>query len=798
MNASNPSTNPSYTPDSSAFDELGFGNVPTHWQRILDYVEHNAGRDALREEMLVHDRAIERPWALDPLPMVFSDADWQLFETGLTQRADLLNRILADLYGRRDLLSAGGLPPALVFGNPRYLLPMVGYHAQDNEFLSLVAFDLGRSPDGTWRVLADWTEAPQGLGMCLENRVLVSRALPDLFQSNDTQRVSDFYNAFAWRLHNLAERATSDGIPVLLSRGPSDPSYFEHVYLGQYLGLPVVEGADLTVRGQSLELKTLEGLKSVGSVWRQVDSTKCDPLYLDTDTLDGVAGLANILKEKQAHAGNALGSGVLENDAFMSFLPGLAERFLGESLLIPNLPTWWCGQASVRDYVINNSSQLDITSAFDRNHEANPEAGDRSELLDYRHVARESIALSNVPYLDDDGSLAAGSVSVRLFVGRFQEGYRLLPSGIARVSTPTGELSKDVWVRRDVHTPVTFSGTAHAPSRSIRSDRDLPSRTADDLFWLGRYLERCACAARAYRTLLTRAEENIGTERQQTFSTILDVLAQLDMISAEDAQAMRRPTTDDQTRNWGDVLLDLEASDSLFVLQKRIYDLASQVRERLSTDTWRLFTALNETPTRWRLKNTADALNYLNRQMERLAALSGQIQENMTRSYGWRLLELGRRLERGQFVVRVMGELVSSSDADKHLHLILDLCDNLITYRARYQNIPNLENALELLLLDEINPRSVIYQISQLRDVMEAMPLDQTGDSMSESQRILLVAYHELTLAEPEKLANVISKAGNRTQLRRVLSRMDGTLKRLSELVTETYFAHTANSGSAR
>jgi uncharacterized circularly permuted ATP-grasp superfamily protein/uncharacterized alpha-E superfamily protein len=802
---------PHYQVPPASYDELARGQIPPHWQNILAFftapgdLAEALQPEQLRAEMLVRDLDVQRPTRLDPIPFAIDPGEWQALEEGLTQRARLLNHITADLYGPRTLLNVGGLPPALIFGNPRFLLPLHNYRSKNGEYLQLLAFEVGRSPDGIWRVLADWTEAPEGLGMCLENRVLAGQALPELFQQTDTQRLASFYRTFAQHLAQTAANTTQEGITVLMSPGPDHPNYFEHAYLGQYFGFPVVEGADLTVRGQTLQLKTLEGLKPVGCVFRFAPGTQCDQLYLDPRSRDGAAGLANIARSGHVHIANALGSGVLENDALMSFLPSLCESLLDEELLLPSLATWWCGQPEEEAFVAENSSKLHISAAFARpelyagtidSYQQPNVAEQVGSGAAYDRVGREMINLSHTPYLNDAGQIASGPTVLRLFVGITPNGYQLMPGGIARVATAEGEVSKDIWIAREATTAIADQPSRTTPA-ARRSDRDLPSRTADDLFWLGRYLERCEGAVRAYRCLFSHVTEGNSEDQQMLVHTVVQLLVDLDMLTPPQARRLTQgPSTPMLAREWWSVLFNPESNAGMLKLLGNINRLANQVRERLSGDAWRMFNALSQTPQqqRWRLDHVSDALTLMDQLIERLSGLSGQIQENMTRSYGWRLLELGRRLERGQFALRVMDELVAHTTSSTYMYLLLDLCDSTITYRARYQSVPNLENLLHLLLLDDSNPRSMIYQISELQKVMSEMPLDQDSDGLSESQRILLIAYHELVLAEPNKMANVISKAGNRTQLRRVLKRLDTTLTTLSELVTATYFAHTLNA----
>ncbi len=803
-----------YAPPAGVFDELGRGQLTAHWQGIMQFFA-DAGfggetpqPEQIRAEMLVRDLDVERPTRLDPIPFAVSSNEWQQLEQGLVQRARLLNAITSDLYGQRALLQPDALPPALVFGNPRFLLPMYQCRAYQEEYLQLLAFDVGRSPDGQWRVLADWTEAPAGMGMCLENRILAAQALPEIFQQENTQRLASFFRAYSGHLTNIARNTTVEGITVILSPGPAHPYYFEQAYLGQYFGFPVVEGADLTIRGDTLHLKTLEGLKPVGCVVRHVVGDQCDQLYLDSHGTDGVPGLTNIARQGNAHIANALGAGALENDAFMSFLPGLSHTLLGEELQLPSLATWWCGQSAESAYVAQHQHELHCGPAFQRpelfagamrafEQTATPASWNDEQA--YLLVGRELIKLSHAPYIGGDGNITSGPVALRLFVAMTDTGYRLMPGGIARVATPEGEVSKDIWINSEAASAIP--DTQAQPAGMRRSDRDLPSRTADDLFWLGRYLERCEGAVRVYRCLFSHISEGTSEERLLMLRTVTQLLVDLEMLTPQQARQLAEAgDTPMLAREWWSMLFSPESDAGLFALLSDIHRLANQVRERLSADAWRMFNNLAQTPDRqrWRLTNVGAALSLMDRLIERLSGLNGQIQENMTRSYGWRLLELGRRLERGQFGLQVLSELVSHSTSGTYMYLLLDLSDSTITYRARYQNTPVLENLLHLLLLDETNPRSMIYQIERLQAVMKEMPLEQDLDGMSEAQLVLLSAYHELLLSEPGKMANVISKAGNRTQLRRVLARLDTTLSSLSELVTAAYFAHTHNIGGGR
>jgi len=503
---------------------------------------------------------------------------------------------------------------------------------------------------------------------------------------------------------------------------------------------------------------------------------------------------------------NALGTGVVENDAFMSFLPGMSTLLLDQELELPSLASWWCGQDEALAYVERHQSELLIQSAFSRSDSLHASlshfqtAGLDATSLDamvsepHAYVAREPIALSHSPYLSTSGNLQAAPTTLRLFVAATESGYRLLPGGIARLATDEGEISKDVWVAQDVLPEIAADTPGWATAR--RSDRDLPSRTADDLFWLGRYLERCESGVRSYRSLFTHVGNSDLEGQRQTAATVMDLLVSLRMLTQAGANQFLTQTLGVRERDWWSILFDEHSKGGLLKTLENVQRVALHVRERLSGDAWQMFVALAETArTSRRVRSVPDAIELMDALIVNISALTGQTQENMTRGYGWRMLDLGRRIERAQYGIQILREVVTSeSYSPPQMYLLLDLSDSMITYRSRYKNLPVLENLLHLLLLDESNPRSVVYQIVRLREHMSFMPLEQTTDEMSNSQRILLSAYHELTLAVPEKLASVVSQAGNRTQLRRVLFRLDATLTELSEIITVTYFAHTERS----
>ncbi len=806
-----------YEPPADAYDEFFVnGRVRDHWafmEEVLNdpHAQWAEAQDASIQRLL-NESAVTyfadgnlRPWQLDGLPFIMDPGEWTQIEAGLIQRARLLNHIVADLYGPSNLLE-GILPQALAFANPHYLLPSIGYKAPEGAFLNLLSFDLGRSPDGQWRVLSNRTEAPSGLGYALENRMIMSRSVPDLFERGSIARLAHFFRSYSNGMQRLARQVgTGDGLSVILSAGPDQSTYFEQTFLGRYLGFPIVEGADITVQQGHVYLKTLEGLKPINLIMRQIESTETDPLELNAQSLLGAPGLLRAASQGAVMVTNAIGSGVVENDAIMSFLPGLAETVLGEPLTLPNLASWWCGQSDALEFVISNIEDLEIRHAFERtpllaasveghlapdisvsDHEAL-----RTQIREqpYAYVAREPIRLSTVPCWNSAGFWEAAPMTLRMYVAATADGYQVLPGGLVRVSTSSGDVSKDVWLPRVRGDRVTRLPAMVLPTR--RSDRDLPSRTADHLFWLGRYLERTEGAIRLYRSLFRYiAGEGDISDQPVALDILTRLLSSMDYLSVKRARRAASAGREAVEQELWNILFDPESEDGLAKVLANVNRTAEHVRERLSRDAWRLFEGLREAPQlRWRVHTAADVVRMLDDLVEKLSAVNGQVQENMTRGYGWRLLESGRRLERSRFLVRVIRELCTREPlAPGALALLLDACDSTLTHRARYQSNPRLTTVLDLMLTDNSNPRGLIFQIETLQRHLATMPMWETEQGLSHTERLLLATHSDLSLADLDKLATVLSKSGLRTHLNRLLKRTEENLAELQSVLTQTYF----------
>jgi uncharacterized circularly permuted ATP-grasp superfamily protein/uncharacterized alpha-E superfamily protein len=827
-----------YQPPPNLFDELrsSSGGVRPHWQQLLEEFAAMGGggtkaaQDKARRLLLENgvtfaaqgDRDGSRPWRLDLFPLLIEPAEWSIIEQGVIQRAHLLNRLLVDLYGEQRILKSGLLPPGLVFGNAQFLRPCTSVKVRNDQHLHFIAFDLARSADGRWWVLSDRTQAPSGAGFALENRVVSSQCLPELFAEHNVRRLASFFRSFSEHFLSLSDRDQPQA--VYLSPGPSKQNYFEHAYLARYLGFSVVEGSDLTVRDDRVYLKTVEGLKPVDLIMRRVSAELCDPLELKTDSLVGVPGLLQAARAGRVTIGNALGSGLVESDAFLSFLPALSRFFLDEELALPSIATWWCGQQREREYVLEHLDELIIRRVHSARHVFThgqhglltpTMTADERELLvreiersGHDFVGQEAAALSMAPVWHGADALQAAPVSLRVYVGATQNGYEVMPGGLTRIAAGTdphapwleaGDVSKDTWILSDQ--PVEqFSLLAQrrANLRLHRGGRDLPSRTADNMFWLGRYTERAEGAVRLLRSLVIRLGGEMGYTRNLVSpERVVAMLVVQKHLSARRGRRAMQEGREAVERELWTILFDPECKDGLATVLGNVRRNAEVVRERLSFDTFRILRDLTEVRQSSQLapgRETDDALSLLNRLIQYLAAFNGMVAENMTHGYGWRFLDMGRRLERTRTLSQMIQQLAARGETQEHgeLELLLELADSSMTYRARYRAAPQLSAVLDLLLCDETNPRSAVYQILMLSDHMAHLPGAENDGILTPDQRLVTRLGNELRLADPTELGAQTSRFDTRLELDRLTRRIDRDVHQLSDHIAERFFSHSS------
>ena len=716
------------------------GAVRPHWRRLFDQLQRSTSAHLIQRQALLarqiqengvtynvyaDPKGADRPWELDLLPHVIDAQEWKQLSAGIAQRARLLNAVLADLYGPQRLISEGLLPAELVFGHNNFLWPCQGIAPPDGIFLHLYAVDLARTPDGRWWVTADRTQAPSGAGYALENRMIVSRAFPDLYRDLKVQHLSGFFRTLQETLARQAPSESEPPLVVLLTPGRFNESYFEHLYLARQLGYPLVEGGDLTVRDATVYLKTLSGLRRVHAIMRRLDDDFCDPLELRTDSALGVPGLLEAVRQGRVLVANALGSGVLESPGLLGFLPKINQYLFGEDLILPSIATWWCGEPPVLAQALEKLPHLLIKPAFpsqsfspvfgrDLNEEQRSQLAARMQARPYAYVAQELAQLSQAPvWQAADGQLQPRAIGMRVYAVSGEDDYRVLPGGLTRVaaeadaevvSMQRGGASKDTWVLGE-QAP---GGEQWKAQRTVgvhdlvRRDPYLPSRVVENLFWFGRYCERCDDSARLLRIMLARYVD--GDDPQALKSAVS--LGESLMLLPEEGELPERLQA---------ALLGDDWSFSLRSNLQRLQWAASQVRGKLSRENWQALVELQREAMELETEEPdfGELLDFLNRLVMSLAALSGFALDDMTRDEGWRFLMIGRRLERLQFLSSSLAAFLRGEAVfdQAGLEWLLELGNSSITYRSRYLAVAQLIPVLDLLLLDEQNPHAVLFQL---------------------------------------------------------------------------------------
>lgn len=832
--ASPPAASPGFLADyasrAGGFDEMvaADGGIRPHWRRFVDgwaamdargrQSAAESTRRLLRESGIAFnvyadpdDRA--HAWRLDLVPVLLHEREWRELERGLLQRARMVEAVLRDVYGEAQLLRDGFLPPALVLGSDEFLRPAARQQGVRRPLLLTYACDIARTADGGWRVLGDQTDIAVGNGYLLASRIALSHGFADLFLDCRTRRLAGHYLAMQ---QGLQHAAAPDGRTVVLSAGPHNPSYFSNAYLARYLGYTLAESGDLTVRDNAAYLKTLDGLQRVATIVRKVPGAQCDPLLLPGQGMLGVPGLAQAARSGRVSIANGLGSGVVHNRALAPFSRRLCRRLLGEDLLLEDAPAVWLGDPQRRAAILEHLGGLFIGRATQRSDpgEVGPStdgsalAGDALQAFverlgheGHRLVAQEPVRLATTPSFDGE-KLHPTPFAIRTFLVLTEFGWNVLPGGLVRLAgagttirLPNGFGSKDLWIVGDEPEAAQLSimREAIAEVHLRRTGRDLLSRTADNLFWLGRYAERTETLIRLLRSVLARLLEDSRPEaRPELLHRLVDIALRKGRTAAADPAWPAR-TLDEQIAA---LMFQPTRAYGLREGLENLHRTATLVRDQISHDAWRMLNALH-VDRRWRQPQgrivASRGLELLDEGVRFLNAFSGTEAENMTRNFAWRFLEMGRRLERAAQLVEITRGLVLESadpEADGSLRLLLELGDSFMTYRSRYVMTPLLAPVLDLLLLDETNPRSLAFQLASIDAHFAALPSD--GPHRSAEQRLVLRLLTTLRLADLPSLLEA-DLLGERPALAALLAEAAAALPELSDIIARAHFAHAEN-----
>jgi uncharacterized circularly permuted ATP-grasp superfamily protein/uncharacterized alpha-E superfamily protein len=819
------------------WDEMvGFhGRVRRGW-RELGAVAESLGPRGLAQvaadagRLLAEDGVTYRPlggteeqtWGLDPLPVFVDESEWGVLEQALAQRALLLDRLLGDLYGPRESIRSGVLPTEIVYAHPGFLRAWDQIPALGARQLFLCGTDLARGTDGAWCVIADRVQAPSGAGYAMANRRVVSRVLPVLHRQAEIHRLGPFFRAMRLGLEQVAPPTAEAARVVLLTPGTQSETAFEQAFLSSLLGYPLVRGSDLVVSDGRVWQRALGRLEPVDVILRRVDSWFCDPLDLRPESQLGVPGLIEAARLGTVTVVNALGSGVLENPGLLPFLPALAKLLLGEPLRLKSVPTWWCGDEASRRYVLEHLDELVVkplargigSTLLDGSELTAAERDDlrrRIEAEPYSWVGQDALPCSTAPTVVD-GDLAPRSLVWRTFSVASGAGYQVMTGGLGEVRTAdsrltprqVGPTSKDVWIRNTRGAPLVEPWVREATPSQVHPLTVSP-RVTEDMFWLGRYAERAEDTARLMRAVTDRWSDFQSSPEPAGAEALTVLLEGLTVVTgtwpgfagAEAGGRVRAPQGE-----LASLLLDEHREGTLAYAVRRLTEVAGDVREQLSTDTWMVLgsveRALHELGASvyggavWAGPGL-DTSTALAGVVEGMLSLAGLTAESLVRDTGWRFLDLGRRIERAQHVTALLAATLGVERDPETDSLVVESVliagESIITYRRRYQARAGISTLLDLLLTDRENPRAVGYQFDRLGESLDRIPGD--GERIAAVRNSLIEVRARLRAADTTELARPDAD-GVRVELRRLLTDLSTGLVGMAADVEKNFFVHAA------
>jgi uncharacterized circularly permuted ATP-grasp superfamily protein/uncharacterized alpha-E superfamily protein len=789
----------------------------------------------------------QRPWALDLFPLIVTPDSWQQIEVGVKQRARLLERVMADVYGPQQLIREAMIPPALVQGHPGYLRAMHGVTPVGGTHLHIAAFDLARGPDGNWAVVSQRTQAPSGLGYLLENRLLISRQFPQAFEAMSIQRLAATYRVWVESLKAHSPEGANAHV-ALLTPGPYNETYFEHAYLARYLGLTLVEGHDLTVRDERVYLRTLRGLEPVHVLLKRLDDEFLDPLELRADSTLGIPGLLQAVRVGNVVVANAPGSAFLESPALLGFLPALSEKLLGEELQLPALDTWWCGERAALASVLPQLEHMAIKptypgsvthGTFNATLGRTLTQAQRDEWVGRitrqpdRYTLQAYTPLSQMPtWKNTTEGVVQRSVMLRVFALRDgKDSWRVLPGGLARIAAPNAQIasmqrggsSADVWVQ--THADIDRSSLLpkyNAASGFKHRERMVTSRAAENLYWLGRYTERSENMVRLVRLCIEALNGEDPASR--SLWAWLQLLTQRQGLVPVGVPSAHAAAGDDKTASTPSMgarrrvfertliaCLDQDDhSTSVGYNLRALHQAASSLRERLSPEHWNAivhcvdqFSADCALSGSQREFSAVQALQALDAASSALAAITGAQTDRMTRDDGWQLLSIGRHVERLGFLSSALDLAVEvgvfehtvddanhADENNSHYVALLSLFDSTITFQAQYQQSRELAPLIELLVQDNDNPRSLAWVARTLRGRLSKLANTPMGEPDALARLV-----PDLKQTDLQQLCTP-NAAGHHPQLRACLTECMQAAWQVSDAISAHYFSHTDDSDS--
>ncbi|MBR1778255.1 MAG: circularly permuted type 2 ATP-grasp protein [Alphaproteobacteria bacterium] len=777
------------------------GKLRPHWRSFFEAVEKEG-----KEKFISYTDQTARLMSADVLaaaakqnhthgviPFILPYEEFKTISAGLIQRAELINRMLADLYGEQKLIMQAVLPPQIIFGNPFYMPALKNIRPPNSVFLQEYAVDLERAPDGRFWVVSDKTQTPEGVGLAIKNRLILSRVMPDIYAKAAPTRIFDFFEAM--RRHLFASAPTKDKtkIPliVLLSGAVKKKLSFEEAFFARSLGISAVDPADLSVRGDHVYLKNIDGLKPVDVILRRIDDTLCDPLELNGSSLFGIAGLTEVVRHGNVALINPLGAGLAEIPALRAFIHGINRFFNNEELLLPSIAAWWCGQPAEKEYVLEHLSDLKIYDL--KGGKVHPSASEIEEHPE-NFVAQERVNASLSPVLQN-GELVPARTRLRFHLIYENGSYRVLTGGLAFTQAASVSL-RDIWVEGGQirQEKASVVQAVSSPTAPVRTTFELTSRIADNMFWLGRNLERSEQLARLLRVAVERATEGPESPEPNDVATLLFIFALTGHLPFKDYQ--NTAIQKESLAFLREIMVSPDYGFGLYFLFRRLKDMADLLHDRLSMDTWELFTQLVDLLPE-KNANSQILLNRLKELILRQSALSGLIREDMTRDHSWRFMEIGRRLERGMQILNLLSgiECCANNGFNASLETLLETLDSRMTYRVRYMAVPTVPLVFDLLVCDDGNPRALIYQVLKLRQNISVLERDSRLPGLFSKELFILEkiisqikAINVMTLAEQTQTLNETATVN--PAFNTAIASLCAQLQEFSDTLTLSCFVH--------
>lgn len=828
-----------YFSDFKNYDEVLKSNmtINPNWEKVLSnltqmgtetLISKQNEMDWLMDENGVtynvynDPKGMHRAWELNIVPFLIHQKEWETVEKGIKQRSELLNLILKDIYGKRELIKNGIIPAEVIYAHRGFLRQCDQIQYKTAKTLLIHSADLARGPDGRMWVVNDRTQAPSGMGYALENRYSTNRILPDIFKDINVKPPSDFFFNFNQMLIEAAPQNKDNPNIVILTPGPLNETYFEHAYMSSFLGYPLVAGNDLVVRSGKVWMKTLKELKQVDVILRRVDDVFMDPLELREDSYLGVAGLLDAVRQKNVTLVNPIGSGVLENSGLIPFMNAICKYFFKEELILPQIASWWCGQEKERNYVLNNLTNL-VVKRIDRSKResiffceflsANKLEKLKKEILSnpYSFVAQEKISFSTAPDFVKD-KLEPRKVMCRTFSIAHKNGYSVMPGGLVRVaaerenlfvSNQRGGVSKDFWIVTNQPQTNTQNYTwDNSRSISVSGINDLPSNTAENLFWSGRYLGRALVTARFLRTVLNKMNSehyNQGKSESESLLCLLQSVTNITstfpgFIGEEGEEALEDPLKEILS-----LMIDKDRMGSFAQTLSSFNHSYYSLRNLWSKDMWRVFDGIQKIWKKFEEEDdktsTPVLTKVLDRIITRLIAFMGLIEESILIDQGLLLYFIGLQTEQAMMNIEKCRSLLVVNYKEQAqyeiLESVLNSHESLNIYRYSYRSYLSIENVINLVLLDKDYPKSLTYQLRRIQKDIDRLPHSEITGKATDCQIYIAEANFKIQSLNIKSLTELTRDGVLRQNLDDSLAKLSDLLHETSLAVSDTYFNHT-------